>query len=89
MVPRPSDGPDNRTGRVVPGLTDDAPFPCRWLGGTLDGLAARYPEVIEYYLGNGRAQLEAQLRDLSSVAGLHTRWNLAQQYVPSTSPVCS
>ena len=52
-------------------LTDGVGFDCQWLGLTyLDSLAARYPDVIDYYLRDGRARLEAQLQDLRTLAGL-------------------
>jgi hypothetical protein len=44
-------------------LTADAKCPCIWKG--LDypeGLAAKYPEVIDYYLRDGKERLEATVR---------------------------
>lgn len=53
-------------------IQTEADFPCRWHGTAfLDRLAAQHPEVIDYYLGNGRARLEAgiaEARDLLAVA---------------------
>ncbi|CAN5646383.1 hypothetical protein BH10ACT3_BH10ACT3_00290 [soil metagenome] len=61
-------------------LTKEAAFPCTWLGETfLDALAADYPEVIDYYLGNGKALLEAHLRDLSAVLGLQQKLNAPEE----------
>jgi len=57
-------------------LTQNATFPCTWLGQAfLDSLAADYPAVIDYYLGNGKARLEAHLKDLSTVLGLQHMLN--------------
>ena len=40
-------------------LTTDAPFPCDWRGRDyLDGLAAQFPDVVDYYLQEiGRAHV--------------------------------
>lgn len=39
-----------------------APFPCNWAGETpfWHGLAAQHPHVVDYYLGGGRARVEAR-----------------------------
>jgi hypothetical protein len=51
--------PTNENRTWFEGFTRDAGFPCRWRGLTdVEGLAARYPEVIDYYLGNGKERLQ-------------------------------
>ncbi|MFI7210927.1 hypothetical protein ACIBP4_04505 [Micromonospora maritima] len=45
-------------------LTAEAPFPCRWMGGTnLDVLAARHPELVDYYFGDGGERLHRLMAD--------------------------
>lgn len=40
-------------------LTKGAEFPCAWRGlSYLEGLAGTYPEVVDYYVGNGKARVE-------------------------------
>lgn len=52
-------------------LTRDAPFECEWKGQWfVDSLAARHPDVIDYFLRDGKARLERRLRDLRNVADL-------------------
>jgi hypothetical protein len=52
-------------------LTQDADYPCEWMGLThLNGLAAKYQDVIDYFLGNGKEQLVALLRQLHDFMGL-------------------
>jgi hypothetical protein len=46
-------------------LTSDCPFECNWQGLThLDSLAAKYDEVIDYYLRGGRAAVENRLTNV-------------------------
>jgi hypothetical protein len=53
--------------------TNGAPFPCDWRGiDFINGLAAEYPSVIDYHLGNGRMRLEEAIRDLRVMAGLQS-----------------
>ena len=62
-------------------LTKDVSFPCVWRGlDFVDGLAAKYPEVIDYYLRDGKDRLEATVQRLLSVAGLKN---------PAASPATS
>jgi hypothetical protein len=64
------------------GLVSEAHFPCVWLGlDFVDGLAAKYPEVIDYYLRDGKDRLEATIQRLLSIAGLN---NPARSPVEST-----
>lgn len=49
-------------------ITADADFHCEWRGlAFLDGLAADYPEVIDYYLRDGKDRLEAAVAALAKV----------------------
>jgi hypothetical protein len=46
-------------------------FPCVWRGlDFVDGLAAKYPEVIDYYLRDGKDRLESTVQRLLAIAGL-------------------
>lgn len=61
-------------------LTKNAAFMCTWLGEAfLDSLASDYPEVIDYYLNNGKARLEGQLSDLSTILGLQQKMNSPEE----------
>ena len=49
-------------------LTTGAAFGAAWRGLIyVDGLAAKYPDVIDYYLRDGRDRLEAAVSDLTSI----------------------
>jgi hypothetical protein len=49
-------------------LTRGAPFACVWCGlDYVDGLAAKYPEVIDYYLRDGKERLEAAVAALTKI----------------------
>jgi hypothetical protein len=53
------------------GLVNGADFPCRWLGlDFVDGLAAKFPEVVDYYLRDGKDRLETTIQRFLSIAGL-------------------
>lgn len=46
-------------------------FDCHWFGlDHCEGLAAAYPEVVSYYLGDGRRDLEQALADLRAISPL-------------------
>lgn len=46
-------------------------FSCHWFGlDHCEGLAAAYPEVVRYYLGDGRHELEQALADLRAISPL-------------------
>jgi hypothetical protein len=46
-------------------LTAQVPFPCDWKGQLFwDSEAAEHAHVIDYYLRDGKARLEAKVRDL-------------------------
>ena len=50
--------------------TTGLPFTCRWRGLTwCDALAARYPHVIDYYVGDGRTRLEDSLAKFAMAFG--------------------
>lgn len=50
-------------------LTADAPFPCDWEGEVFwHQLAADHPQVIDYYLRDGRAQVEQRAEALLDAA---------------------
>lgn len=47
------------------------PFPTGWFGeDLLDGLAAKFPFVLEYYLGDGRSKLAKLVEDWDNIGGL-------------------
>ncbi|MDP8017644.1 restriction endonuclease [Prescottella equi] len=49
-------------------LGKDHPFPCRWVGlNRLETLAAMYPQVIDYYLRDGKERLQAQTDRLAAI----------------------
>ena len=51
--------------------TRGAPFKCDWFGlDRVESLAAAYPDVVDYYVRNGRDQLDRSIADLRSLAGL-------------------
>jgi hypothetical protein len=52
-------------------LVADYDFDCHWFGlDHCEGLAAAYPEVVRYYLGDGRHDLEQALADLRAISPL-------------------
>ena len=52
-------------------ITRDSPFElCEWRGlAFLDGLTSEFPEVVDYYLQDGRERVEQAQRDLMAVLG--------------------
>ena len=51
-------------------LTAGAGFPCAWQGlDFLEGLAAKYQDVIDYYLRDGKERLEQTIREFLTLAG--------------------
>jgi hypothetical protein len=51
--------------------TADAPFDVEWRGlNFVDGLAAEYPDVIDYYVRDGKERLNAALSDLVKLLGV-------------------
>lgn len=52
-------------------LTGDAGYSCEWRGHAyVEGLAAEFPDVIDYYLSDGRQRLEALVGRLTDVIRL-------------------
>lgn len=52
-------------------LTADLPYTCDWRGlSFIDGLAAEFPDVIDYYIRDGRQRLEDVIGKLTSIAGM-------------------
>lgn len=67
-VVRPVD-PTHEDNEWLAELTADSGVPSSWIGlTTIDGWAARYPDVIDYYLHGGRDHVTAQVRDLLTAA---------------------
>ncbi|MEV7081537.1 hypothetical protein AB0N88_23855 [Streptomyces sp. NPDC093516] len=53
-------------------VTSEADFDVDWLGRPyVEGLASKYPEVIDYYLRDGKERLEAAVSSLTSLLRLH------------------
>lgn len=51
-------------------LTKDEDFECNWWGRDyIDGLAAEFPEVIDYYFRDGKERLAVALKDLAIAGG--------------------
>src|SRR5512132_3986928 len=64
-------------------FTADAPFPCHWHGLTfLEGLAAKYPEVIDYYLKDGKDRLAALMSHMLAGLGLQHRASAGEALDP-------
>ncbi|WP_069741189.1 hypothetical protein [Streptomyces sp. EN23] len=52
-------------------LTQDSDYPCEWMGlAQLNGLAAKYQDVIDYFLGNGLERVLALQQQLFDLMGL-------------------
>ena len=55
-------------------LTSDATWPCGWMGlDHCDELAASYPDVIDYYLRDGKERLDNTVRQHLTAAGFANR----------------
>lgn len=54
--------------------TQHLPYTCHWRGlSFLDGLAAKFPEVVDYYVGNGRKRIEDVVTQMTTAMGLKPR----------------
>jgi len=54
-------------------LTEAAGFPCAWRGlNYVEALAAKYPDIIDYYFRDGKDRLEEKIRELMALMGMHT-----------------
>ncbi len=63
--------PTNENLQWLAEITSDLPYPCDWRGlSFIDGLAAEFPEVVDYYVGNGRQRLETVVGQLTSAMGM-------------------
>ncbi|WP_226366986.1 hypothetical protein [Pseudonocardia sp. ICBG162] len=66
--------PTNETRTWFEELVATQPFTCHWRGRDhLDVLAARYPEVIDYYLHGGRERLSGAMTSMASALLLAQR----------------
>jgi len=53
------------------GVTTDRAFPCHWFGlDQLELLAVEFPEVIDYYVRDGRDRLEQSIAQLRQLVGI-------------------
>lgn len=64
-------------------LTADAGFPCEWRGQNyVDGLAAEFPDVIDYYLRDGKDHVNQLVAQVVTLCGLFNQAHaVAQQGV--------
>lgn len=71
-------------------LTGNEPFPSDWRGlDYLDGLAAKYPDVVDYYLHDGKERLDRAIVALTDVLRLQLGVATAGQTTPATGPPAS
>lgn len=67
-------------------LTEDQPFPCTWLGEDfLDGLAAEFPDVIDYYFRDGKDRLSVALAEFSSMIGAPSNHTEEREIQPASA----
>ena len=53
------------------GLEKSGPFPCEWKGlATIEGWAAKYSDVVDYYLGNWGDRLVEEITRFSQLSGI-------------------
>jgi transcriptional regulator with XRE-family HTH domain len=63
------ENPTNEQLRWFEEMIRYARFPCRWHGlDFVDSLVSKYPEVVDYYLRDGKDRLEATIQRLLSIA---------------------
>jgi hypothetical protein len=63
--------PTNENLQWLAEFTANAEFPCEWRGlDFLEGLAAKYSDVVDYYLGNGKVRLDQAVAALTDVLRL-------------------
>jgi hypothetical protein len=66
--------PTNENWQWLLEFTADAEFPCEWRGlDYLEGLAAKYPDVVDYYLHDGKQRLDQAILALTNVLQLGQR----------------
>ncbi|MGV9614951.1 hypothetical protein [Nocardia xishanensis] len=52
-------------------LEDGGPFPCTWLGLTeVENWVSAHPDIVDYYLRDGKARLIEEVARFSAIAGL-------------------
>ncbi|GAA2886893.1 hypothetical protein Acy02nite_24280 [Actinoplanes cyaneus] len=55
-------------------ITKDAGYPCEWRGlSHCEGLVAKYPEVVDYYLQDGADRLAETMRQLIGLLGIENQ----------------
>jgi hypothetical protein len=60
--------PTPENSRWLDDITADAPFQAQWKGfDHVEGWAARYPDVVDYYLGNGKELLNQNIQALLTI----------------------
>ena len=65
-------------------LTKQTSFPCDWRGRDyLDGLAAKFPDVVDYYLENGAERWSVVIKQLTDLLGLGQRAERAGLVTPA------
>jgi hypothetical protein len=82
--------PSKEAEKWFEGLKKDAGFECEWKGETfVDGLAAKYPHVVDYYLRDGKARLENLLGEWADIVQVlrDPRPLLAADLVPTLEKV--
>ena len=58
--------PTKENTRWLEEISKDLPYNCDWRGlSYLDGLAAEFPDVVDYYVGNGRQRLDDAIVQLT------------------------
>ena len=63
--------PTNENLQWLAETTKNLPYPCHWRGlSFVDGLAAEFPDVVDYYVGDGRRRLEIVVGQLTSAMGM-------------------
>lgn len=63
--------PTNENLQWLAETTKNLPYPCDWRGlSFVDGLAAEFPDVVDYYVGDGRQRLEIVVGQLTSAMGM-------------------
>lgn len=63
--------PTKENARWLEAISKDLPYKCDWRGlSYLDGLAAKFPYVVDYYEGDGRQRLEGVTVGLTKALGM-------------------
>lgn len=73
---------------LIQSLTEAGGFPCEWRGlEFIDGLAATYPAVIDYYFQDGRERLENALQQLTALVRMTTDFGNSAAGSTSIQPI--